>query len=208
MEKNKYISYRKIENITKEEIKKACEEAIFYHFEELVVPPCYVTYARNLLKDTQIELTTMIGYPYGFERNMVKEYAAITALEDGADEIELTVSYNLLKEGDEKALKEEIEQIRDALSGATLKLYADLKYLTKKEVKTLLKLCKETFVPFLVLEKGTWTWDQIKTILEEKEDLLSIQINDEIEEDWINKIENGITRIGITSVLPFKGGIE
>ncbi len=207
MEKNKYISYRKINNITKEEIKKACEEALFYNFEEIVVPPAYVAYARSLLKDAQIELTTLISYPCGFDKSMVKEYAAISALEEGADAIELTISYSLLKEKNYQDLKEEIEQVRDAISGANIKLYANLEYLKEEDIPLLLKLCKETFLPFLVLEKGNWTWDQIETILKEKNDLLAIQINAVVEEEeLINQIENGVTRIGITNILSPKGG--
>lgn len=204
MEKNKYISYRKIDHISKEEIKKACEEALFYHFEEIVVPPSYVSYARSILKEANIELTTIIGYPYGFEKNMVKEYAAITALEDGADEIELTISYPLLKEKNIQVLKEEIEQIRDAISGATLKLYVNVDNVSKEDIKLVIKICNETYLPFLVLEKGNWTFEEIEPLLKEKGELLSIQINEEVEEiEFIKQIEKGITRMGITRILPY-----
>ena len=77
----------------------------------------------------------------------------------------------------------------------------------EEDIPLLLKLCKETFLPFLVLEKGNWTWDQIETILKEKNDLLAIQINAVVEEEeLINQIENGVTRIGITNILSPKGG--
>ena len=47
------------------QIKKLCEEAREYGFHSVCVNSCYVSYARGLLKDSDVKVCTVNGFPLG-----------------------------------------------------------------------------------------------------------------------------------------------
>ena len=68
-----------------EDIVKLCQEAIEYKFENVCVHPYYVSLAKELLKDTNIGVCTVVGFPLGMNTPKVKSFEAIDAIENGAD---------------------------------------------------------------------------------------------------------------------------
>ncbi|MFN3874196.1 MAG: 2-deoxyribose-5-phosphate aldolase, partial [Ignavibacterium sp.] len=48
---------------TKEEIKKLCDEARQFNFASVCVNPCWVDYCFDQLKDTEVKVCTVIGFP-------------------------------------------------------------------------------------------------------------------------------------------------
>ena len=82
MELNKYIDHTNLKmTSTTKDIKKLCEEAKKYKFASVCIHPCYVELAHNLLKDTDIDICTVIGFPLGMNKTIVKEYEAISAIQ-------------------------------------------------------------------------------------------------------------------------------
>ena len=135
MEINKYIDHTKLSAYaTHEDIKKLCEEAKDNHFETVCVNPYYVSYAKEELKGSNVNVCTVIGFPLGQNITAVKEYEAITAIEDGADEIDMVINIAALKDKDYDYVKQEIEDIRDAIDGHTLKVIIETCYLTDEEI--------------------------------------------------------------------------
>ena len=66
MELNKYIEHTNLKNTaTLKDIERLCNEAIKYEFTAVVVYPYYVRLAKELLKDTNIEIVTVVGFPSG-----------------------------------------------------------------------------------------------------------------------------------------------
>lgn len=64
MEIGKYIDHTNLKmDATTKDITKLCEEAIKYNFENVCVHPCYVSLAKELLKDTNIGVCTVVGFP-------------------------------------------------------------------------------------------------------------------------------------------------
>ena len=100
---------------TKEDIKKLCDEAIKYGFASVCVNPCYVELAHDLLDGTNVSVCTVVGFPLGANKVATKEFEAIAAIEDGADEIDMVINIGALKDKDYDYVKEEIEGI-DKLS--------------------------------------------------------------------------------------------
>ena len=89
MEIGKYIDHTNLKMDAKEEdIVKLCHEAIEYGFETVCVQPYYVAFAKELLKDTNIGVCTVVGFPLGMNTPKVKSFEAIDAVENGADEVD------------------------------------------------------------------------------------------------------------------------
>lgn len=208
MDINNYIDYTNLNAYTtKEDIQKLCDEAINNHFASVCVNPCYVELAHSLLEGTNVNVCTVIGFPLGANLLAVKEYEAISAVELGADEIDMVVNIGAIKDGDFEYVKEEIETIRDSIGGKTLKVIIETCYLTKEEIIKMTKICNETFVHFIKTSTGFGTrgasLEDISIIKEHKNDVLEIKASGGIKtyEDALNFVEAGATRIGTSSML-------
>lgn len=206
MEINKYIDHTNLKAFaTHEDIKKLCEEAKKYHFETVCVNPYYVSYAKKELKDSNVNVCTVIGFPLGQNITAVKEYEAITAIEDGADEIDMVINVAALKDKDYDYVKQEIEDIRDAIDGHTLKVIIETCYLTKEEIIKMTEICNETFVNFIKTSTGFGTkgaqLEDIELINEHKSEVLEIKASGGIKtsDDAIKFINAGATRLGTSS---------
>ncbi len=206
MEINKYIDHTNLKaQATKEDIKKLCQEAIANHFETVCVNPYYVSYAKQELKETNVEVCTVIGFPLGMNTTAVKEYEAIVAVEDGADEIDMVINIGALKEKNYDYVKKEIENIRDAIDGKTLKVIIETCYLTKEEIIKMTEICNETYVNFIKTSTGFGPkgaqLEDVEIINKNKNEILEIKASGGIKtyEQAKKMIEAGATRLGTSS---------
>lgn len=206
MELNSYIDHTNLKNTsTLKDIETLCNEAIKYHFHSVCVYPYYVPLASELLKGSSVEVCTVIGFPMGMNTKETKVYEAIDAIEKGATEIDMVINIAALKNQDYEYVKEEIEEIRDAIDGKILKVIIETCLLTDKEIVKMTEICNETFVNFIKTSTGFSDSgakvEDIELINDYKNDVLEIKASGGIRdlktaEDMINA---GATRIGTSS---------
>lgn len=203
---NSYIDHTNLNAFaTKEDIKKLCDEAKKYHFETVCVNPCYVELANELLNGSNVKVCTVIGFPLGANSIAVKEYEAIVAVENGADEIDMVINIGALKDKDYDYIKEEIETVRDSIGGRVLKVIVETCYLDEEEIIKMTEICNETFVNFIKTSTGFGTrgasLEDIKIMKEHKNEVLEIKASGGIRdyETALKMIEAGATRIGTSS---------
>ena len=208
MEINKYIDHTNLKaTVTKKDIEKLCDEAKKYHFETVCINTFYVSYAKKLLENSNVGITTVVGFPLGMNTKEVKEYEAIDAINNGADEIDMVVNIGSIKNKDFDYVKEEIECVRDAIDGHVLKIIIETAYLTEDEIIKMTEICNETFVNFIKTSTGFAkrgaSLEDIDIINEHKNDLLEIKASGGIktEEEAIEFIEKGVTRIGTSHAM-------
>lgn len=206
MELNKYIDHTNLKAYaTVEDIKKLCDEAIKYHFQAVCVNPHYVIIAKELLEDTNINVATVVGFPLGASTTEVKIYEAIDAIENGADEIDMVINIGALKDKDYDYVKNEIEDIRDAIDGKTLKVIIETCFLTDEEIIKMTEICNETFVNFIKTSTGFGTRGvnihDIELINSAKNDVLEIKASGGIKDIKTAEelIDLGVTRLGTSS---------
>lgn len=206
MEINKYIDYTNLKAYaTKKDIEKLCDEAIKHQFASVCVNPYYVSLANELLSRSNIAVCTVIGFPLGQNTTSVKEFEAINAVQEGADEIDMVANIAAIKDGNYNYVKEEIETIRDSIEGKTLKVIIETCYLTKEEIIKMTEICNETFVNFIKTSTGFGSSgakiDDVILMNEHKMDFLEIKASGGIKnfEDACKFIEAGATRIGTSS---------
>lgn len=206
MELNKYIDHTNLKNTaTLKDIEKLCNEAIEYNFASVCVYPYYVTLAKKLLKNSNVDVCTVIGFPSGESTKETKVFEAINAVENGADEIDMVINIAALKNKDYDYVKDEIEEIRDAIDGKVLKVIIETCLLTKEEIIKMTEICNETFVNFIKTSTGFGEYgarvEDVELINEHKSELLEIKASGGIKtmEDMENMINAGATRIGTSS---------
>lgn len=202
---NGYIDSTNVRmNATMKEIEKLCKEAAKYHFESVCVNPYYVPFAKKLLEDSTVHVTAVVGFPLGMNTKEVKVYEAIEAVGEGADEIDMVINVGALKDRDYQYIKDEIEEVRDSISGKVLKVIIETCYLNKEEIIKMTEICNETFVNFIKTStgfgpKGAATED-IQTIMAHKNEVLEVKASGGIssKQEAQTFINMGVTRIGTT----------
>lgn len=206
MEINKYIDHTNLKaNATKKDIEKLCGEAIKYKFASVCVNPYYVSLAHELLIRSDVMVCTVIGFPLGQNTTAVKEYEAIQAVEEGADEIDMVINIAALKDKNYDYVKKEIETIRDSIEGTTLKVIIETCYLTEEEIIKMTEICNETYVNFIKTSTGFGTngakLSDIELMNKHKMDYLEIKASGGIKnyKEACEFIEKGATRIGTSN---------
>ena len=97
MELNKYIEHTLLkQDATTQDLNKIFEEAKKYNFRGVCVNPCYVKSAKNALKDTDVKVVTVIGFPLGAKLPEIKALEAKLAIQDGADEVDMVINVSAL----------------------------------------------------------------------------------------------------------------
>ncbi|MFD1018807.1 deoxyribose-phosphate aldolase [Thalassobacillus hwangdonensis] len=137
MDKNlaKMIDHTQLKPDTpKEKIEQICKEAKEYSFASVCVNPFWVTYSAEQLKDTDVKVCTVIGFPLGANTKEVKAYETKQAIENGATEIDMVINVGALKSKDYETVQADIEAVvREAGNDAIVKVIIETSLLEKDE---------------------------------------------------------------------------
>lgn len=206
MELNSYIDHTNLKkDALIEDIEKLCEEAMKYHFASVCVYPYFVKAVSEYLKGSNVEICTVVGFPNGMNTTNVKVYEAIDAIENGATEIDMVINISALKNKEYDYIKNEIEEIRDAIGGKTLKVIIETCLLTDEEIVKMTEICNDTFVNFIKtstgFDKEGAKIEDIELINKHKGAVLEIKASGGIRdiETAEAMIKAGATRIGTSS---------
>lgn len=206
MELNSYIDHTNLKkDATAEDIMKLCEEAIKYHFASVCVYPYYVKAVKEYLKDSNVEICTVIGFPNGMHTTNTKVYEAIEAVDNGATEIDVVINIGALKDKNYDYIKQEISEIRDAIAGRTLKVIIEECLLTDEEIVKMTEICNETFVNFIKtstgFDKHGATVHAVELMNKHKGEVLEIKASGGIKDIKTAEemIKAGATRLGTSS---------
>lgn len=142
------------QDATKQELEKLFEEAKKYRFKGVCVNPCNVKLAKELLKDTEVNIVTVIGFPLGANVSEVKAFETKLAIQDGADEIDMVINVSALKNRDYDLVKEDIKKVKAACGTHPLKVILETDLLEKDEIKKACELCVEAKADFVKTSTG------------------------------------------------------
>ena len=141
-------------NATERDIKKLCLEAIKFKFASVCINPFYVLLAKRILKDSNVKVCTVIGFPLGATTSDMKAFEAKNAIINGADEIDMVMNIGALKDKKYKFFLNDIGVVRKATAGKILKVILETAYLTKKEKIKACQLSKKASVNFVKTSTG------------------------------------------------------
>ncbi len=139
---------------TSKEIDHLCREAEEYKFHSVCVPPCYVSLACRLLRKSSVAVTTVVGFPLGYNTTHVKKLEARNAIARGATELDIVMNIGLFKEGKDQYIKNEIEEILTVSSGAVCKIIIETSLLEDHEKERAAQLIVETGADFVKTSTG------------------------------------------------------
>lgn len=140
MELEKYIEHTLLkQDAKKEELIKLFDEAKTYNFKGVCVNGANVKLAKQYLKDTDVKIITVVGFPLGACLSEVKAFEAKKAIEDGADEVDMVISVQSIKDKDYEYTQKDIETVKHACTSIPLKVIIETDLLTKEEI---IKACE------------------------------------------------------------------
>ncbi len=141
---NEYIEHTLLkQDATKAELLKLFMEAKEHAFCGVCVNPCFVSLAKENLKDSGVKVVTVVGFPLGANCSEVKAYETQKAVKDGADEIDMVLNVSKMKDEDYEYVKSDIEAVRNACPNNILKVILETDLLTKDEIKKACEICIE-----------------------------------------------------------------
>ena len=136
MKINEYIEHTLLkQDATKEELLKLFEEAKTHKFKGVCVNGCNITLAKEQLKGTDVKIVTVVGFPLGSCISEVKAFEAKKAIEDGADEVDMVINVQAMKDKDFDYVQKDIETVKHACGNIPLKVIIETDLLTKEEIK-------------------------------------------------------------------------
>ena len=155
MKRSKYIDHTLLKpEATKEQIKELCQQAMEYDFASVCVNPYWVSYCAQLLKESDVMVCTVIGFPLGANTSALKAFETKEAIENGADEVDMVINIGELKAGNDKAVLEDIKAVVQASEDKTVKVILETCLLSDDEIRRACNLCVEAKEEFVKTSTG------------------------------------------------------
>jgi len=139
---------------TLEDMEKLCNEAKEYGFASVCVNPANVKLCKELLKDSNINVCTVISFPLGANTSKMKFFETRDAIGFGASEIDMVMNIGALKSGLEDEVKEDIKGVIVAAEGNMVKVIIETALLTDEKKILACKIAKDAGTSFIKTSTG------------------------------------------------------
>jgi len=128
--------------LTEQDVTEGCKLAAKYHVATVCVKPCHVRLAAEMLKDSDVKVSSVVGFPHGHHLTSIKVAEAQAAMEDGAKELDMVLNIGQLRSGKTDEVRADIQAVCEAAHarGVKVKVIFENTYLTDEEKITACKL--------------------------------------------------------------------
>lgn len=213
MEINKLIDHTYLKAFgTKDDIDTILEEAITHDFKSVCLNPTWIEYAVESLKETDVLVATVIGFPLGANTTETKVYETTDALKKGAHEIDMVLNIGWVKNKQFDRVQSEIEAVREAANGYTLKVILETCYLDSEEIQEASQAAINGGADFIKTSTGFGSGgakaDDVKLMKKIAGDTRGVKASGGVKtiEDFNAMVEAGATRIGASSGVKLMQG--
>jgi len=124
---------------SEEEIKKVAEETKSYNFRGLCIFPEHTKITKEILKDTDIKVTTLIDEPTGASPHEKRVEMVKKAKEAGSDEVDVVMKIDAFKN---KKYDEVLSDLKEICKILPTKVIIGSGYLTDEEIKKASEMVK------------------------------------------------------------------
>ena len=213
---NEYVEHTLLkQDCTKDDLIKLFNEAKEHKFLGVCVNPAYVSLAKENLAGSDVKIVTVVGFPLGASKSEVTAFEAKTAIEDGADEIDMVMNVSAMKSKDYDYIVRDIKMVKEACGKTNLKVILETDLLTKEEIAKACELCVEAGADLVKTSTG-FVKGGVGAKPEDVKIMHDIVAPHGMEvkasggvrskEDAIAVIEAGVTRIGTSSGIKIVEG--
>lgn len=143
--------------LTDYDLERECAVAAKYNVASVCVKPYAVKMATQFLKDSEVLVGCVIGFPAGNSAIEVKVFEAETACKDGAVEIDMVINIGKALQGDWDYIENEIDSVIRVChkNGAIVKVIFETDYVENKlDIKKLCEICTKVGADYVKTSSG------------------------------------------------------
>jgi len=189
------------------DIDKLCAEAAEFRFAAVCVNPTWVSRAAHDLRDSDVGVASVVGFPFGATPTEIKVFEARRAIRDGAREIDMVINIGALKSGMQAQVRDDVARVAEACheSGALCKVIIETGLLTDEEKVVACRLAQQARADFVKTStgfaKGGATVFDVALMRETVGPKMGVKASGGIRtaEDVQDMIAAGATRIGASA---------
>lgn len=152
----KYIDHTLLKpDAVEADIIKLCGEAKEYKFATVCVNPTFVAFAKKNLENSDVGITTVIGFPLGATTTKTKVFETREALENGATDIDMVINIGALKDRKYEYVQNDILQVVQVVNKkAVVKVIIETCLLTDDEKRKACLIAKMAGADFVKTSTG------------------------------------------------------
>lgn len=151
----KYFDHTNLKpDASRADIKTLCVEAIDFGFFSVCIHPSNVTYAKELLKNSNVKIATVVGFPQGQNTRATKVFETQDALKNGVDEIDMVINFAALKDKRYDEILEEISIIKKTCAQKVLKVIFETSQLSDEQIIKACELSDKAGADFVKTSTG------------------------------------------------------
>jgi deoxyribose-phosphate aldolase len=141
---------------TSAQIVRLCEEAREFGFGAVMVNACHVALCHSRLRDSNVKVGAVAGFPLGATLTSVKRFEAAEALKLGAREIDMVMNIGELKAGNREAVLADIRAVAETVHAekALLKVILETHLLTDAEKLLACEISEKAGADFVKTSTG------------------------------------------------------
>jgi len=156
MKLNRYLESTLLKpTVTDREIDLLIADAIAEQFIGICIPPFWVKKVKREVRESDIQVVTVIGFPFGHETTATKVAEAHAVLEAGADELDVVWSQTAFHSGMSWP-KIELAQLAKVAhaSEKILKVIIETAYLSPAQIQEACLICQDAGADFVKTSTG------------------------------------------------------
>ncbi len=190
---------------TRQDITGLCLEAAELGFYSVCLNPSYVAAAAEELREREVKVCAVVGFPLGASTTAVKAFETVEAIKNGADEIDMVIHIGALKEGRKDYVRDDIKAVVRAAEGRPVKVIIETCLLTTEEKVLACNLAREAGAAFVKTSTGFSTGgatvDDVRLMRETVGPEMGIKASGGVRtpETAREMIKAGATRIGASA---------
>ena len=203
---SKYIDHTNLKPAAvRGDIEKLCAEAKRWDFASVCIHPCNIALARELLRDSDVKVCTVIGFPLGQNTAAMKAAETEEAYALGCDEFDMVINVGKLKDRCLDYVRDEIAAVVAAAKGKTVKVIIKTGLLTDEEKRIATRLSCEAGAHFVKtctgFSAGAATVEDIRLMKANVSGTVQVKASAGIRtyEDAAALIEAGADRLGTSA---------
>ncbi|MGI5978377.1 MAG: deoxyribose-phosphate aldolase [Oscillospiraceae bacterium] len=188
------------------EIVDNCRLAQRFNCASMCLAPSFVRPVREMFGDS-LRITTVVGFPNGYNDTATKAFEALHLINEGADEIDAVINIGWAREGNYKDLAEELRRLRRQTQDHVLKIIVETCKLPIPVLREVCRLVSDSGADFIktstgFAERGA-SVDDIRIMREECDPRVKIKAAGGIRtfEDAQALIDAGADRLGTSRLV-------
>lgn len=196
---------------TAAQVQELCDEAVEHDFWSVCISPCRVELAADHLRDTDVRVCTVIGFPSGAHVSTVKAAETRQAVADGADEVDMVINIGAVKDGDWEQVRQDIAAVVDAAGEDVLvKVILETCLLDDEEIVQACQCARDAGAHFVKTSTGGASVHAVQLMRATVGESMGVKASGGIRnrETFETMVAAGASRIGASAGVALLGGAQ